>query len=265
MDHPNDISNPAADSNQSLSSRILYDEVYKILILGDTQSGKTSILSAYIPLPHKDTNIGPCSEFKSKIVTLNSGTKAKVHIWDVSGELEYPELVRVYYKNLSGAIIIIDLTKKRSLHVAQSWVEELRTQNACKHILLLANKNDICHKIPSMRQIDSKQVEEVAKICNVPFIETNAHNGEEVTVAFKGLLERIHEECLGETKELEVKDLREEKIMLRDEKGYEEIGKILEEIGGGSNEYKPKFLSVKRIVFFMGIFAVFFAYWINLP
>lgn len=264
MDHPNDISNPAADCNQSLSPNTLYDEVYKILILGDTQSGKTSILSAYIPLPHKDTNIGPCSEFKSKIVSLNSGIKAKVHVWDVSGELEYPELVRVYYKNLSGAIIIIDLTKKRSLHVAQSWIEELRTQNACKHMLLLANKNDICYKIPSMRQIDRKQVEEVAKLCKVPFVETNAHNGEEVALAFKGLLERIDDDLLGDYREMENKSGKDQEIKIEDEKNKGEIEKDSGGPDKGFDEGKGKMFSKTKVFFGISIVAVIIAYFLNL-
>ncbi|OMJ82138.1 hypothetical protein SteCoe_17260 [Stentor coeruleus] len=264
MDNPNNISDSAANCNESLSPNILYDEVYKILILGDTQSGKTSILSTYIPLPYKDTQICPCSEFRSKIVSLNSGTKAKVHIWDVSGELEYPELVRVYYKNLSGAIIIIDLTKKRSLHAAQSWIEELRTQNACKHILLLANKSDICHEIPIMRQIDWKQIEEVAKICKVPFIETNAHDEEEIALAFKGLLERIHEDCIRDSKEEEVKVMKEKETEIKNQGKNEEIDKNVREIGGRPIERKSSLLSIEKLLIIMSIFAVTFAYWFNL-
>ena len=63
-----------------------YEYLVKIIMAGDENSGKSSILSRYIDEKFNEeysTTIGV--EFGSKMITLSDGVKVKLQIWDTAG------------------------------------------------------------------------------------------------------------------------------------------------------------------------------------
>ena len=98
----------------------------KIVILGESAVGKSSILLRYLYGKFKETSestIG--AAYSSKIVT-NSGKKEKVEIWDTAGQERYKSLVPMYYRDAHGALVVYDITNKESIKKAHKWVHELK-------------------------------------------------------------------------------------------------------------------------------------------
>lgn len=72
------------------SSGSAWDYILKFIIIGDASVGKSSILVRFTEdrfLVDSDTTIG--IEFGSHIVTLESGERLKLQIWDTAGSEQF--------------------------------------------------------------------------------------------------------------------------------------------------------------------------------
>ena len=78
---------------------------YKIVLLGDTTVGKTSIVCRYYYdkfIDSHETTIG-ASFFSKEINNIN------LHIWDVAGQERYKSLTPIYYRNSYAAFFVFDI------------------------------------------------------------------------------------------------------------------------------------------------------------
>ena len=92
---------------------------YKIVIIGESMVGKTSILLRYIK--GKFIKVGErtinTNCFK-KTISINNMT-FEINIWDTAGEEKYHALAPNFYRGADGAVIVVDLTKKETFDKAK--------------------------------------------------------------------------------------------------------------------------------------------------
>ena len=96
----------------------------KIVLLGDSGVGKSSIAQRYVTdtfRPHGESTIG--ASFMSKMI-VNNGSPCKCQIWDTAGQEKYHSLAPMYYRGAAAAILVYDMTKKSSFEKLQKWVDE---------------------------------------------------------------------------------------------------------------------------------------------
>jgi small GTP-binding protein len=97
-------------------------EMFKIVVIGNSGTGKTNITTRYINNQfveqHKVT-VGV--EFLSKVVNLHNQS-IKVTLWDTAGQEKYKSLSKVYYKGASGVLIVYDVTDPQSYLDVESWM-----------------------------------------------------------------------------------------------------------------------------------------------
>ncbi len=76
---------------------------FKVILLGDTAVGKTSVLSKFttnkIDLQHNCT-IGV--EYKVKSLVLDDKSAADLQIWDTCGQEKYKTVTRSFYRDSNG-------------------------------------------------------------------------------------------------------------------------------------------------------------------
>ena len=75
----------------------------KIVLLGDSGVGKSSIAQRYVTdtfRPHGESTIG--ASFMSKMI-VNNGSPCKCQIWDTAGQEKYHSLAPMYYR---GAAVV---------------------------------------------------------------------------------------------------------------------------------------------------------------
>ncbi|KAH0794045.1 ras-related protein Rab-5C [Histomonas meleagridis] len=122
---------------------------YKVIIVGDSAVGKTSIVMRY----HRDTyfddhqaTVG--ASFITKSIETKNG-KININIWDTAGQEKYRSLVPMYSRNASAAIIVFDLSDPTSFENMKFWLDEVRQNvpNDCI-IVIVGNKNDLPIAIP---------------------------------------------------------------------------------------------------------------------
>lgn len=171
-----------------------YDFLYKIVLVGDMNVGKTYLLSRYIKgqLPK---SAGPTIgvEFSTKTVRLSNQATVKAQIWDTAGTERYRAITTAHYRRAIGALLVYDVTQKGTLDGIQKWVQQLRDHAEPDIVILLVgNKTDLVERNPALRQVTEAQGREVAGKEGMMFIETSAVSGVKVTDAFETLLTEIY-------------------------------------------------------------------------
>ena len=122
----------------------------KIVILGTSAVGKTSIILRYLYdkfREHSESTIG--AAYSCKLFTHKDGSKEKIEIWDTAGQERYKSLVPMYYREAHGALIVYDITDKQSIKEAHMWIQELKLKgpNNIK-IVVVGNKLDLIENYP---------------------------------------------------------------------------------------------------------------------
>jgi small GTP-binding protein len=127
---------------------------YKIVILGNTGVGKTSILSRAITntfYEFQEPTIG--AAFQVKTVDISKKNKKniiKLEIWDTAGQERYRSLAPMYYRGAYVAVICYDVNCIDSFNGAKMWSKEIEehASESCIRIFVgnkfdNANENDI--------------------------------------------------------------------------------------------------------------------------
>ncbi|XP_050313513.1 ras-related protein Rab-38 isoform X3 [Anthonomus grandis grandis] len=138
--------NPQTLSNASTSKP--KDHLYKILVIGDLGTGKTSIIKRYVHrffTQHYRATIGV--DFALKVLNWDENTLIRLQLWDIAGQERYGNMTRVYYKEAVGAFIVFDVTRRNTFESVANWKQDLDSKVQLpdgSHIpcVLLANKCD---------------------------------------------------------------------------------------------------------------------------
>ena len=163
----------------------------KIIIVGDSGTGKTSIITRYINQtfePNNKATIVPL--YSSKVLTIN-GNKYQFNIWDIPGQDRNPVVTRSFAQDTQGIIYCCEVKKtKESL---KSWEESLNSFTDTKEIpkIIVENKCDLLGD-ESFYNEDINILRETAKKLECfKFFRTSALNGYNVNGAFNALINEM--------------------------------------------------------------------------
>jgi Rab family protein len=114
----------------------------KLVLLGDSGVGKTSIVTQYVSGTVPE-NINPTigAAFVTKEVVIDT-QNLELLIWDTAGQEVYRGLAPMYYRSALIAIIVYDVTNQESHHSVSYWIRELQT-NVEENIVILVCGNKI--------------------------------------------------------------------------------------------------------------------------
>jgi len=167
-----------------------YEMMVKVILIGDSGVGKTNIMSKFLKnqfMEESKATIGV--EFGSKLFN-HEGHKIKAQIWDTAGQEKYKAITGAYYKGSKGALIVYDITQKKTFENIEKWVNDLKAAGDPKiTIILIGNKNDLDDK----RQVSKDQGEEKARSFGCAFLETSAYSGDNIDKAFNLMVKEIYE------------------------------------------------------------------------
>lgn len=150
---------------------------YKVVFLGETSVGKSSIVSRFTRdefLEFQEPTIG--AAFQTKSINIEDECIVKMEFWDTAGQERYRSLAPMYYRAAKAAFIVYDITNNGSLDNAKYWIKEVTTKGEPGCIIaLLGNKMDIPN-----RRIEYEEVASFAKTNNIIFSEVSAKTGENI-------------------------------------------------------------------------------------
>lgn len=166
--------------------------VLKIILLGDTNVGKTAFISKYLKrdVTNKHTpTIG--AAMSTKQIDFNN-TSLDLHIWDTAGQERYTSLTALYYRASNIAIIMYDITNMQSFIRAKDYMNDIKMKAPSNIAIgLIGNKSDIAIEDPSCRAIPYSQGKEFADIHETFFAETNIFNDNDAKCVFGSLIDLV--------------------------------------------------------------------------
>ena len=174
---------------------------FKIVLIGESGVGKTSIISQFVDQIFEDdlqTSTG--GSFSSKTLTFNNGKTIKLEIWDTAGQERYRSLTKIFYKNALAAVLVYDITRKQSFEELKNyWIKQIK-ESAPENIILAiaANKSDLLDR----EQVNEDEARNFAKENNALFYETSAKNSIGVNELFIGIGKKFY----GLDPDLKLKD-----------------------------------------------------------
>ena len=158
----------------------------KIILLGDTGVGKSSIIKRFMENSF-DINVASTigSNFLEKIVYVN-GKKVKVEVWDTAGQEEFRSVTKIFVKNSKIIILVYDVTLKHSFESLNYWYDFIQRELEQNFILGLAgNKTDLIFEDGFDEEISSEEGKEFAKKINANFALVSAkESGKEINELF---------------------------------------------------------------------------------
>ena len=108
----------------------------KVVLIGESGVGKTSIISRYTTDTFKSQLMStPGANFVTKNVIMEDTNQSiKFEIWDTAGQERYRSLAKVFYKNAAVCVLVYDITRKASFEELKNyWVGQIK-DNAQKDI-----------------------------------------------------------------------------------------------------------------------------------
>lgn len=158
-------------------------ESLKIVLLGESGVGKTSIISQFIEQQfQEDIQISAGGTFSSKVCIYGNNQILKLEIWDTAGQERYRSLTTMFYKEANGAILVYDITRKESFEqIKEYWSVQLKESAPSDIIVILcANKSDLINQ----ERVDEGEARNFAQEMGAIFCSTSAKNDYGITDLF---------------------------------------------------------------------------------
>jgi small GTP-binding protein len=159
---------------------------FKVVLIGDSGVGKTSIVSCFI-YQKADPNPYPTigGAFCAKEMYVANGKKVVLKIWDTAGQERFRSITKIYYKNAYGCLCVFDLTNRASFNNLNEWINEYKdTDNKKSVIIILANKADFAE---SKWAVSRTELDDFAAVHQCEYLYTNCINGTNIDEAFEKL------------------------------------------------------------------------------
>ena len=114
----------------------------KFVIIGESGVGKSCLVLNFTEnKPRRQHQVTIACEFASRVLEIGS-QKIKVQIWDTAGQENFRSITRSYYRTAVAALVVYDITSKRSFEKVQMWLKELK-ENSQENITIAVVGNKI--------------------------------------------------------------------------------------------------------------------------
>ncbi len=156
----------------------------KVIVLGCTNAGKTSLLTYLHKRTFESIYSGTIGveqfhqrfSIRDKVIVAN--------IWDTCGQERFRSIGKIYYKGAQGALLVFDLTDRKSLDSLPGYVEDFK--NNCSRpdavCVLVGTKADL------QPEVTFKEATAFAQTHGIRYFETSAKTGQNVESAFEPIL-----------------------------------------------------------------------------
>jgi Ras-related protein Rab-1A len=194
------------DASPAVDLKKEYDHEFKVLIIGDSSVGKSSILNRYVDNKFDEVFISTIGvDFKIKKLNVDN-KDIKLQIWDTAGQERFKAIIRSYFKSSNGILMVYDITTRHSFNHLKDWYETINTYCDTKYLKLMVVGNKIDRHY--FRQVMPEEGAEFANAIGASYIEVSAkmYNNNNVNQLFINLSRKMIEAVDQKKKEEKLPD-----------------------------------------------------------
>ncbi|XP_039990131.1 ras and EF-hand domain-containing protein homolog isoform X1 [Xiphias gladius] len=153
------------------------DRLFKIILVGNSSVGKTSLLRRFCnDCFHPGTSATVGIDYSVKTITVDNSQVA-LQMWDTAGQERYRSITKQFFRKVDGVVVMYDITAEQSFTAVRRWLASVKEgAGEDSPIMLLGNKID--KEIE--RQVQKGVGERLAKDCQMTFYECSACSGHNV-------------------------------------------------------------------------------------
>lgn len=186
--------------------------LFKILVLGDSNVGKTNLVSRFCHDKFTEDNKTTIGVDFNLYETEIDDKKITAQFWDTAGQEKYRAMSTAFYKKAQGAIIVYDISDNRSFDNVITWLNEIKFYGEENiQIILLGNKSDL----KDLDSVPEEKAKNFAEEHGIFFLEVSAkvNKGKKVQIGFNKILKMLADMPIDKNVEEKIKKM----IILRKE------------------------------------------------
>ncbi len=115
----------------------------KILLIGDFNVGKTSLIRRYIDNSFDDSYLTTIGVKISKKLLDIDGIECELLIWDIEGATTIKRIPTSYYRGASGAIFVADINRSETIDSINEHIRNFLIVNPNSKYIIAYNKSDL--------------------------------------------------------------------------------------------------------------------------
>ncbi|OHT06967.1 Ras-related protein Rab-5B [Tritrichomonas foetus] len=156
----------------------------KVVVVGDTQVGKTAIVNKYNNIVDgaQETTVAANS---IKCVVPLDGEEVSLSVWDTAGQENFKCLLPMYSRGAQVGLVVFDINRPETFSHLDEWIRYLTDQGECS-IVIVANKSDLEHKV------DLDDVQSFARARGYEYYQTSALTGDGIDLLFQAVATIVH-------------------------------------------------------------------------
>jgi len=169
-----------------------FDHLLKVLLVGDSGVGKSSLLMRFTADAFDESSAPTIGvDFRLKFINIQD-KRLKMTIWDTAGQERFRTLTSSYYRGAQGIIFAYDVTRRETFEsIEDIWMKEVdmysTVDDAVK--MVVANKVDKEEE----REVSIEEGQSFARKHGCLFVETSAKANTAVGQAFEELVLKVLE------------------------------------------------------------------------
>lgn len=165
-----------------------YDYLFKLIIIGDSGTGKSAVLTRYCDDMFFEALISTIGvDFKIKTIDMD-GKKVKLQVWDTAGQERFRNIVNSYYRGCHGVFMVYNVSDRESFNNLSIWLNEIKKYGPKEFppvIHVVGNKTDL------KRQVSHDEAKSYADSIGAAYSETSAKKSLGVNEAFASVLQDL--------------------------------------------------------------------------
>ena len=161
----------------------------KVILVGESQVGKTSIISRYTKNLYLENTKRTLSAYSTKKIIEIDGYKIELQIWDTVGQEQYRSVTSIFYKEALVCILVYDITNRDSFDSIKNYWHNEIIKNGKKGVIIgiAGNKSDLYES----EKVSEKEGQEYSDSINAFFKLVSAKNNISINEFFKSLVEKF--------------------------------------------------------------------------
>jgi small GTP-binding protein len=159
-----------------------YDYFIKIVIIGESGVGKTSLMNVYLCDAFGENYISTIGiDFRVKTLNINN-KMVRVQIWDTAGHEKFRAIIPSYFRGAHIILLVFDLTDRKSFEKIDQWITNIQKHlpEGNYRLLLVGNKCDEISKF----QIKESEIDNLIDKHELKYVKVSAKTHMNVEKAF---------------------------------------------------------------------------------